>query len=139
MDYKRVEYLLGRYDSGQSTQEEEQKLRLFFVKEDTPKDWMHYKLMFSFFDLESKMESESAFIPPRTKSIKSWVGVAAAILCVGLFVQQYNAYRQQQQAQEAYSQTVKILTLVSDQMNKGTAALNYLKTFSETTNQFIKQ
>lgn len=139
MDYKRVEYLLSRYDEGLSTLEEEQELRLIFAKEDVPEDWMHYKMMFSFFDLERQLQSERAFVPPRTKSLKSWVGVAAAILCVGLFVQQYNAYRQQQQAEEAYSQTVEILTLVSDQMKKGTAKLNYLKTFSETTNQFIKQ
>ena len=139
MDYKRVESLLSRYDSGQSTKEEEQELRLFFAKDGVPEHWTHYKMLFSFFEQEHQTQSVKTFIPPKTRPLKSWISVAAAILCVGLFVQQYNAYTQQQQAQEAYDQTVEIFTLVGDQMTKGTAKLSYLKAFSETTNQFIKQ
>ena len=50
MDYKRVESLLSRYDSGQSTKEEEQELRLFFAKDGVPEHWTHYKMLFSFFE-----------------------------------------------------------------------------------------
>ena len=56
-----------------------------------------------------------------------------------MFFQQYESNRQKQEAQKAFAQTFEILNLVSEQMTKSTAKLSYIKTFSDTTNQFIKQ
>ena len=64
---------------------------------------------------------------------------AAAVVTIGVFFQQYESNRQKQEAQKAFAQTFEILNLVSEQMTKSTAKLSYIKTFSDTTNQFIKQ
>jgi len=139
MDYKRVEHLLNRYDSGQSTNQEQEELRLFFMQEEIPEHWMPYKMMFTFFHSEQQSQSSKIFSPPSTKRNYSWIKAAAAVLFLGLFTQQYLAYQQKRKAQVAFDQTLEILNLVSEQMTKGTAKLSYIKTFSETTNQFLKQ
>lgn len=140
MDFKKVEFLLKRYDRGETTRSEELELRTFFENETVPEHWAHYKLLFSFFQNENQIESNHTFTTPRKTKFRPWMSIAAAaVVTIGVFFQQYESNRQKQEAQKAFAQTFEILNLVSEQMTKSTAKLSYIKTFSDTTNQFIKQ
>lgn len=98
---KAIQDLLDKYLAGDTSNEEEAELRIYFEEhgDDIPEDWKPYRALFSYIDFEkmslgSLKDTEKAEISPiaetSTKTshrpIKLWAWIAAAIVTLALVI-----------------------------------------------------
>lgn len=146
-----IEKLLEKYDNGETSLKEEQKLRDYFTQEEVAPHLESYKVMFQYFNT-TKQEHYTKDVPlkPKKTYTYQWISVAAAIvLLFGFF---FNQNREKQEALLAYNQTMEAFNLVYSQFNKGTQAMQLISSnidkgkegiaqlgeFSNTTNKIFK-
>jgi hypothetical protein len=160
MEYHEVEILLEKYLEGESTLEEESRLRQYFSQPDLPPEYRGMHDLFRYFDLTAK-EAEAPFdisseinsIIEREsnnkrrvgmRSILVWVTSTAAVLAIALGIYRYT-YKPQPVVKDtftdpkmAYLETKRALLLVSRAMNRNTASLKYLANIDESFNHVKK-
>ena len=132
MELSNIEKLLERYFEATATVAEEEMLREYFTKEDVPLHLKEYAPMFQYFSV-AKEERFTRQVPlkPRKKSYLKWISVAAvSILIFGIYFGR--SYQEQRQAEYAYQETKKALSLLATNLGKGTEKVAYLKEFEET-------
>ena len=157
-----IEKLLEKYDSGETTLQEEQQLKNYFSKETVAPHLEVYKPMFVYF-LQTKKERFTKTIPLQSKktyTLYKWISVAAiAILMFAVYTQVGNQpvglSDLSQDEFMAYNQTVEAFNLLASKFNKGTESIDaltlmsasiekgienvsYLGEFSNTTNKIFK-
>ncbi|NOX46483.1 MAG: hypothetical protein GXO89_05840 [Chlorobi bacterium] len=147
MNLQKIEILIRKYESGETSMEEERALHDFFGNNEVPVHLANYKKMFSFFSAsknemlndegfdERIMEAigkEESTKSPRGKSYRLFpiLGIAASILIlisVGVYFQtrgpQIHFEDTYDNQELAYAETKKILMLVSGNMNTGSDEL----------------
>lgn len=148
-DIKQIEILLEAYLAGNSTREQEQQLRRYFLSSsDVPAELEYARAMFGYFQKQQQVQ----FAPKRTARItrrRLWsiagsvaaviaVGVTLAIMLVpekhhvvycyinGVAVTDYN---------QALSQTCAVLDFVGESVAEPTQYLSTLGQFSESMEQ----
>lgn len=144
----RIEYLLGRYEEGETTLAEENELREYFSQKEIPEHLEAYALLFKFQTHESKtVYTEDKVLELESNNYRfAWTSIAAVIIvALGIFyfnqsqpsltTSEMSAVSDQEQALEKTKQTLK---MVSAMMNEGTADLVYLQEFNKTKNQIIE-
>ena len=140
MELDNIEKLLEKYFEATTTVAEEETLKRYFSQESVATHLEQYAPMFQYFS-KAKEERFTKQVPlkPRTNYFK-WASVAAvAVLLFGIYFG--NDYLDQQalerqQAEYAYQETKKALSLLAENFNKGTEKVAYLNEF-ETTKQKI--
>ncbi|RKE94981.1 hypothetical protein [Ichthyenterobacterium magnum] len=156
-----IEKLLEKYDNGETSLKEEQKLKDYFAQDDVAPHLESYKMMFQYFNT-TKQELYTKDVPlkPKRNNLYKWISVAAvAVLMLGIFIprdSQINSLAELTPEQlEAYSQTKEALAMLSSNFNEGTSGLNALKfaassfdkgaeqmnyvgEFGKTTNKILK-
>jgi hypothetical protein len=158
MDLKRIELLLQRFYSGESTIEEEKELKDFFTTNDVPRHMWAEQELFTYYhvggkdekpdkELEKKIinvikgaEQEGAKRFAKRKKILYMVSSAAAvaaILIVSYFAFIFNPSMQDtyDNPEIAYLQAKETLLFVSSKLNKGTEDLQSLSKFDKATTQ----
>lgn len=156
MDLKRIELLLQRFYSGESTIEEEKELKDFFITNDVPRHMWAEQEMFTYYhiggkdekpdkELENKIinvikgaEQEAAKRFASRKKILYMVSSAAAvvaILIVSYFAFIFNTSMQDtyNNPEIAYMQTKETLLFVSAKLNEGTKDLYAIGKLDEAT------
>ena len=156
MEMKRIELLLQRFYSGESTIEEEKELKDFFTTNDVPRYLWAEQEMFTYYnvggkdeipdkELENKIliaikgaEQEEAKRFTNRKKILYMVSSAAAV--VALLIVAYFAFIFDTSMQDtydnpeiAYMQTKETLLFVSAKLNEGTKDLYAIGKFDEAT------
>ena len=88
MVLNRIEELLAKYDNAETTLQEEQELRTYFLSEDVAPHLEYYKPMFQYFAASQKEEfTKDVPLKTRTRSLYQWISVAAvSILMLGIFL-----------------------------------------------------
>ena len=141
MDYGRIEKLLQKYWNSETTIEEEEELRLFFIKggEEMPEHLSRYASLFVFQQTEKKMGLTDSFDEKILRQIERGQGRSRMWLTLGrrlaavfvLFIGMGLLYRHMDRIQkpepadtyqnpaEALAQVEKTLMLVSDKMMQG--------------------
>ena len=157
-----IEKLLEKYDSGETTLQEEQQLKNYFSKETVAPHLEVYKPMFVYF-LQTKKERFTKTIPLQSKktyTLYKWISVAAiAVLMFAVYTQvgnqpvglsdlsqdEFMAYNQTVEAFNLLAskfnkgtESIDALTLMSASIEKGTQKVSYLGEFSNTTNKIFK-
>ena len=159
MNLQKIEELIGKYESGDTTMEEEKTLYGFFGNNEVPVHLAHYKKLFSFFNTSKneRLEDEGfddrimkaiakgePIKNPKGKSYRLFtlMGIAASILIligVGIYFQsgkqQIHFEDTYDNPKLAYAETKKILMLVSGNMNTGS---DELQNVAELENGFTK-
>jgi len=154
MDYNKIRALLEKYWEGESSLEEEQMLRHFFVThtQALPEDLREAAPMFQYFRLEQEKEipQPAARIVPlrKSKPWQHWMKYAAVLLImagVGYSVQQFRQKQHELIAadwtqqdtfddpEKAYAETQKALQILSRNLNKGTEQMEKLSYFNDAT------
>ena len=136
MELSNIEKLLERYFEATATVAEEEMLREYFAKEDVPLHLKKYAPMFQYFSI-AKEEKFTGQVPlkPRKNSYMKWISVAAvSILIFGIYFGK--SYQEQREAEYAYQETKKALSLLATNLGKGTEKVAYLREF-EVTKQKI--
>jgi hypothetical protein len=157
MNLQRIEKLIRKYESGETSMQEEKVLHDFFSNNEVPVHLANYKKLFSFFDTsKSELLEDVGFddmimkeiakseltMNPKGKSYRLYtmISVAASILIfisVGIYfqsgTQQIHFEDTYDNPELAYAETKKILMLVSGNMNTGS---NELQNVAELENGF---
>ncbi|MDO4229749.1 MAG: hypothetical protein Q4C98_08040 [Capnocytophaga sp.] len=137
MTTEKIKILLDNYFEGNTSLEEEQKLRTYFNSSNIAPELEKYKSMFAYLQ-DTKNETF-----PTNKIIKrprklNWYRLTA-VAATFLFIITYYWYqkREQAEAQLAFEQVKTALQMISVNYNKGTEKIKYLEKFDATTNKVI--
>ena len=139
MVLNRIEELLEKYDNAETSLQEEQELRDYFLSDQVAPHLEHYKPMFQYFTMSQKEEFTND-VPLKTtkRYFYQWISVAAvSILMLGIFLPRTllgPSAEEERQAMETYEQTMEALSLVSAGMNKGKQELTSLAMVSDNLN-----
>jgi len=157
MRAKEAEELLQKYFEGETSLEEEQSLRIFFLQEEIPGDLLPYRKWFvttgqTFEDAATDgfTQEMAAMIqrqqPPvrflSRKMIVAWSGIAASVIIIAgslLFYLREPDYRDTfSDPAEAMAYAEKTLTFVSEKYNRGLATLAPVSRLKEGENKLDK-
>ena len=148
-----IEILIEKYENGETTLKEEQQLRDYFSQETIAPHLEVYKPMFQYF-LVTKEEQFTKDVPLKSKNtyaLYKWISVAAvAVLMFGIYFQ--NTRPNDEIDPVLAQQTMEALSLLSNNLNKGTNSVTLLSSnfnkgaenialvgaFEETTNKIFK-
>lgn len=144
MVLNRIEELLVKYDNAETTLQEEQELRTYFLSEDVAPHLEYYRPMFQYFAASQKeVFTKDVPLKTRTRSLYQWISVAAvSILMLGIFLPRTlfgPSVEEEAQARLAYEQTMEALSLVSAGMNKGKQELTSLAMVTDNLNDGMSQ
>ena len=131
MELDRIEKLLEKYLEGSTSIVEEKELRAYFAQENVAAHLKQYAPMFRYFSI-AKEERYTKELPLKKRSINyKWLSIAAmAVLLFGIYFGK--EYQEKKEAEYAYNETKKALTLLADNFNKGTEKVAYLNEFEKT-------
>jgi hypothetical protein len=131
MELDRIEKLLEKYLEASTSVAEEKELRTYFSQESVPTHLEQYAPMFQYFSL-AKEERFTKQVPLKTRGFNfKWASVAAvAVLMFGIYFG--NEYQKQKEAEFAYNETKKALSLLASNFNRGTEKVAYLNEFENT-------
>ena len=131
MELGRIEKLLDKYLEASTSVAEEKELRTYFSQESVPTHLEQYAPMFQYFSM-AKEERFTKHVPLKTRrDYFKWASVAAvAVLMFGIYFG--NEYQKQKEAEFAYNETKKALSLLADNFSRGTEKVAYLNEFENT-------
>lgn len=142
MEYRQVEALLEKYLNAETSIQEEQSLRRFFLEEEVPHQLMEYQPLFQFFSQERNEKLQSPASPKRSYYRVLSMAAAVIVIALGTFgIYQSEQNRKEAQlaeAREAYKEVRMALELVSENMDKGTQKLAYIHQFDVAKRKIIK-
>lgn len=160
MEYKEIEELLNRYFEGDTTLEEEARLKEYFSRQGLPPEQLPMQEMFRYF-AEARLDSVPSFdIEGELNSLVekewkkdtrfrlwhkiAWAGSAAAVLAIS-FALYHNLNYQEPAVKDtfkdprlAYIEAKRALLLVSNTMNRNSSGLKYLAKVDESFNHMNK-
>ena len=122
MDYRRIEDLLEKYWSCETSIEEEEELRAFYTKQEIPEPFSRFKTLFIYQKKEKETGLNNAFDQKILRQIAAGllllVGIAGLLYTTTLRPTNLSAdtFHTPEEALEQVKQT---LTLVSQQINQG--------------------
>jgi hypothetical protein len=131
MELDRIEKLMEKYFEATTTVAEEEQLRDYFAQDSVAPHLEQYAPMFTYFS-QAKDERFTKQVPlkPRVSYYK-WISIAAvAVMVFGIYFG--NDYREQKEAEYAYSETKKALNLLAQNLERGTEKVAYLNEFEQT-------
>ncbi|MFT6838456.1 MAG: hypothetical protein ACJAZR_001991 [Sediminicola sp.] len=131
MELDRINILMEKYFEATTTVAEEEALRNYFLNEKVAPHLEQYTPLFQFFS-KAKEEQFTKQVPlkPRKKQYR-WLSVAAvAVLVFGIYFGK--SYQEKREAEYAYQQTKRALTLLATNFSRGTEKVAYLKEFEAT-------
>lgn len=138
MDLARIEQLTAKYLEAETTLQEEELLKTYFTSNNVAPHLQEYTSMFQYF-VANKSETYTKDIRLETTSMKrKWFSLVAsiALLIGGYFYM--NHYKEQQEAKQAYADTLEAFKTISKHINKGKSNVKELNNFNKTTNKIFK-
>lgn len=144
MGLNNIEKLLDKYFDGETSLQEENTLKTYFAKSNVPEHLQQYQAMFAYF-AQNKKETAPENIQVKSKKTTwfgSWAAKAAVVLL--LLAIGYSIYpkrvsdAEKKEAQIAFLETQKALKLISQNLNKGNYAVNYLNEFEVSKKKIFK-
>lgn len=137
MESVNIEKLLEKYFEATTTTAEEKELKDYFTKGEVAPHLEQYAPMFSYFS-EAKEERFTRQVSLKTRRyIYQWISVAAAVvIAFGVFLGR--DYQEQKEAEFAYQETRKALSLLAENLDRGTQKVAYLNEFESTKQKIYK-
>ncbi len=137
MESVNIEKLLEKYFEATTTAAEEKQLKEYFTKGEVAPHLEQYAPMFSYFSV-AKEERFTRQVSLKTRRyMYQWISVAAvAVIAFGVFFGR--EYQEQKEAELAYLETRKALTLLAENLDRGTEKMAYLNEFEEAKQKIYK-
>lgn len=142
MELDKIEQLLEKYFDGETSIAEENELQNYFSSSDVARHLEQYKPLFGYFSTAKEQQFER-HIPLTAKKRKvAWISVAASVVVLlgaGTFAYlNYNTTIQSQDLgtydnpEEAFRETQKALSLLSNNVNVGVESVQYIREYENT-------
>lgn len=142
MELDKIEQLLEKYFDGETNIAEENELKNYFSSSDVAQHLEQYKPLFGYFST-AKEQQFVQHIPLTAKKRKvAWISVAASVVVLlgaGTFAYfNYNTTIQSQDLgtydnpEEAFRETQKALSLLSNNVNVGVESVQYIREYENT-------
>ncbi|WP_142783544.1 hypothetical protein [Changchengzhania lutea] len=131
-----IEKLLEKYENGETSLKEEQRLKHYFVNETVAPHLEMYKPMFEYF-VVSQQEQYTKAVPLKTRSKFNykWLSVAAiAVIMLGVYFGAINTSDNLGTINDpeiAFNEVSKSLEMISKSFNKGANTIGYLNEVSK--------
>ncbi len=156
MTSEKLKQLIDKYFEAESTLEEEEELKSYFSKPNILPEFEKYRAVFGFWQAQideekSITENEllNAIQPKKHWRFEIWSAAAVILVLItalwlwtpqkpvtespeGLYADTY------EDPEIALEEAKKLLTMVSNKMNRGTEAFQELEKFNETQQKLIK-
>ena len=141
MESVNIERLLEKYFEATTTVAEEEALREYFSKDGVEPHLEKYAPLFNYLS-QAKEERFTKQVPlkPRKYNYK-WLSIAAvAVLALGTYFGPgaYQDYQEQKEAEYAYNETKKALSLLASNLERGTEKVAYLNEFEQAKQKIYK-
>ena len=134
MELGRIEKLLDKYFEATTTIAEEETLREYFTGDEVAPHLEKFTPLFNYLS-QAKEERFTKKVTLRTRAYYfKWMSVAAAVvLGLGIYFgnDSYQNYQEQKEAEYAYNETRKALSLLAANLERGTEKVAYLNQFEE--------
>lgn len=141
MELDKIEALLEKYFEGETTLQDEQQLRTYFLSEGVAPHLKQYTEIFTFFEA-SRREQMTEKHNSNQKRPLTWLSVASivALLGVGIFAffNQKEDLGTYDDPEIAFRETQKALMLLSDNVNKGVNSVEYVAEYEESRDRIFK-
>ena len=150
MELVNIERLMDAWFEGNTTLEQEARLRSYFTEGEVAPHLEVYKPMFEGFVMAGKEVSEKEVLLPKEGfSIKPWWYSIAALLVVaatvgGIMFSGSGLTNEEKEALAALKQSKEVMLMLSEGLNTGTASIEHLNEFNKGKsaiahiNQFTK-
>ena len=137
MALDKIEILLEKYFEATTTVAEEEQLRDYFSQDSVAPHLEQYTPMFTYFS-KAKDERFTKQVPLKPRvSYHKWISIAAvAVMAFGIYFG--NDYREQREAEFAYQETKKELSLLAQNLERGTEKVAYLNEFEQAKQKIYK-
>ncbi|MGI9546677.1 MAG: hypothetical protein ACR2MM_05545 [Flavobacteriaceae bacterium] len=141
MELGKIEKLIDKYFEASTTVAEEKLLQEYFTNDGVAPELEKYAPLFNYLS-HAKEERFTKQVPlkPRTYNYR-WISVAAvAVLAFGIYFgpDSYRDYQEQREAEYAYNETKKALSLLASNLERGTEKVAYLKEFEQAKQKIYK-
>ena len=139
MELAKIEQLLEAYFEGQTSLEQEQELREYFLNEELPPHLEMYKPMFAGFQLAEQEAADFEIELPKEKVNNFWFYrvAASAVIFLGLagfyFTQNTGYTEEEQLALESYQEVRATMMMLSKNLNQGAESVQLLDAFNTGT------
>ncbi|MEN8125597.1 MAG: hypothetical protein ABFR32_10745 [Bacteroidota bacterium] len=138
MELYKIENLIEKYLKAETTLNEEEILKKYFLQDDIPSHLIEYKILFNYFSNSKLDEINKTISLPKKRINLRWLSIAAAfVLMVSIFSIHQKNVNEKEEARLAYMETQRALNLISYNLNKGNSAVAQLKTFENTQNKIF--
>jgi len=143
MELANIEKLIEKYENAETSLQEEQMLKEYFLQKDIPDHLFEYKALFHYFNDSSTEHFTKPITLKSKKAYWKWMSVAAvALLLIGIYsinIFDKPSDTERQEAEFALLETKKAFQLISQNLNKGeNVAFAGLQEFEKAQNKIFK-
>jgi len=137
MELHQIKILLEKYFDGQTSIAEENQLKDYFSSANIAPELEPYRPMFGYFN-QAKNEKSQKSLPLQTKrNHMAWLSIAASVVVLlGVGLMYFNQSQPEDlgtfdNPEVAFRETQKALDLLSGNVNKGIAGMQYVQEYEE--------
>ena len=143
MESQKIERLIKKYESGQTSLAEERSLREYFESGRVPAHLESYRLLFAYSANKRKEEFTGKMpVLPEKRNKGHWWAIAAGIaILLGVFLFQGNpegTHTPMADVENNEAAVEETLKMFSEILKDSREDMAYLAEFSKTTNKYIK-
>ena len=149
MELARIEKLVEKYDNAETTIQEEEILRNYFLSNDVAPHLEEYQMMFTYFQISKDENTYNKTLEFKTKKKRNykWLSVAASVVLLfsvymGFLTDKPRVITQLSdltvEERFHYDQAEKALKMLSGNLNKGNQAFDNLYAYENSVNKIFK-
>ena len=150
MELANIEKLVEKYDSAETTLQEEATLKAYFLSDNVAPHLEEYQLMFSYFQTSQDVTYSKPIEFKTKKRNYRWLSVAASVvLLFSVYMTGKDIINPKDtvitsladlpiEAQVEYSKVQEALKMLSGNLKKGNEAFTHLYTYENSVNKVLK-
>ena len=150
MELSKVENLLDKYDSADTTIAEENELKLYFSTSKIPLHLKQYQHLFGYYEQSKQEKYTGNLLFKASNQPKGWLSAAAAVLILfgtaSYFmlttkakVVAQNDLGSYKNPSQAMAETQKALVLLSNHLNTGITSVHYISEYQKSKERVFKK
>lgn len=152
MELQKIENLIEKYNNGLTNIEEEKILKNYFSSIKVDQNLEQYQHIFTYFTKQKYLKfNKNIELQAKKVNYGIWFSIAASFtILIGILIYFFNSFQtksviefttvnENTDAQKAYIETQKALSLLSENLNIGINSVSYINEFENSKNLIFKK